>query len=137
MRKFGLFLFIVFLAVLWAAGFQAQAKKIDVNGVWEMTIETPQGSMPPTDATFEQQGEVLKVTMKGPQGEEMKGEGKVKADEIEWSFSFNTPRGDMTITFKGKIEGETMSGEALMGDFGSMAWKATKKKEGTERLIYH
>ena len=61
MRRSGLFLFIVFLAVLWAAGFQAQAKKIDVNGVWEMTIETPQGSMPPTDATFEQQGKALKV----------------------------------------------------------------------------
>ncbi len=128
MRKSGLILFIAFLAVLWAAGFQAQVKKIDVNGVWEMTVETPQGSMPPTDVTFEQQGEALKVTMRGPQGEEMKGEGKIKGDEIEWSFSLSTPRGDMTITFRGKIEGETMSGEALMGDFGSMPWKATKKK---------
>jgi hypothetical protein len=128
MRKAGLVLSIIFLASLFAAGFQAQEKKIDVSGVWEMTIETPQGSMPPNEATFVQEGESLKVTMKGPQGEDMKGEGTVKAEVIEWSFSFSTPRGDMTIVFKGKVIGETMSGEAQMGDFGTMAWKATKKK---------
>jgi hypothetical protein len=132
MRKISLALSFVLIGVLLASGFQAQApaqaKKIDVSGVWEMTIDTPQGSMPPSDATFEQQGEALKITMKSPQGEDLNCEGKIKADAIEWTLSISSPRGDMTIIFKGKVEGETMSGQAEMGDFGSMAWKASKKK---------
>jgi len=130
MRKISLALSFVLIGVLIASGFQAQApaKKIDVSGIWEMTIDTPQGSMPPSDTTFEQQGETLKVTMKGPQGDDLKCEGKIKADAIEWTLSISTQRGDMTIIFKGKVAGETMSGQAEMGDFGSMSWKATKKK---------
>jgi len=128
MRNSSLFFLIIILTSLCAAGFQAQDKKIDISGVWEMTIETPRGSMPPSDATFVQEGEKLKVTMKNPMGEDMKGEGTLKADAVEWTFSFSTERGDMTLVFKGKIEGETMSGEIQMGDFGTMSWSAKKKK---------
>jgi hypothetical protein len=132
MRRFRWFLFFLFFGSIFIAAFQAQppakAKTIDVSGIWEMTVDTPQGSMPPTDVTFEQQGEVLKVSMKSPRGDDMKGEGKIKAEAIEWTVAISTPQGDFAILFKGKIEGETMSGQAEMGDFGSMGWKATKKK---------
>ena len=38
------------------------------------------------------------------------------------------PRGNLKLAFKGKVEGETMSGEAQMGDTGTYAWTAKRKK---------
>ncbi|HDT13868.1 MAG TPA: hypothetical protein ENO03_05860, partial [Candidatus Aminicenantes bacterium] len=52
----------------------APAKPSDVAGVWEMTIQTPQGDMP-SDATFAQEGDKIRFTMPGFQGMEMMGEG--------------------------------------------------------------
>jgi hypothetical protein len=79
-------------------------------------------------AKFVQEGEKLTVTMTGPRGDESTGEGTVKGNEIEWTITRSTPRGEMTITYKGTIEDEnTMSGQAQMGDFGAMDWKAKRK----------
>jgi hypothetical protein len=50
-----------------------------------------------------------------------------KGSEIEWTITRSTPRGEFTMTYTGKIEGDTMSGEVQMGDFGSSEWKAKKK----------
>jgi len=32
------------------------------------------------------------------------------------------------MTFRGKVDGETMAGEIQMGDFGTTSWSAKKKK---------
>jgi hypothetical protein len=110
-----------------AAGFaQAPAKPADVAGVWELTMQTPQGEMT-RDATFTQEKDAIKVTMEGPMGE-MKGEGTVKENEIQWTMTISTPNGDFALVFKAKIDGETMSGEIQMGDFGTSTFSAKKKK---------
>jgi hypothetical protein len=33
----------------------------------------------------------------------------------------------MTIAYKRKVEGDTMSGEAQLGDFGTATWKAVRR----------
>jgi hypothetical protein len=102
------------------------AAAVDVTGVWEMTIQTPQGEMK-ADATFVQDKEAIKVTMPGPQGIEMKGEGTIKDKDIEWTVTLSSPMGELVLVYKGKVDGDTMSGEVQAGDYGSSPWSAKKK----------
>ena len=101
------------------------AQEVNVTGDWEMTTQSPRGERT-QDIHFEQQGEKLTVTMQ-IRGEEVTAEGTVKGNKIEWSVTRSTERGDFTISYTGTVEGDTMSGEAQMGDFGSMEWTAKKK----------
>jgi hypothetical protein len=105
---------------------QVPAKALDVAGVWELTMQTPQGEMT-RDATFTQEKDAIKMTMEGPMGE-MKGEGTVKGNEVQWTITMSTPNGDFALVFKAKVEGETMTGEIQMGDMGTATFSAKKKK---------
>jgi hypothetical protein len=107
---------------------QQAPKPVDISGVWEMTMQTPQGEMK-ADATFVQKDDVFKVTMPGPMGNEMNGEGKVKGNEVEWKFSLQGPEGgEFVLVFKGKVDGDKMTGDIQMGDFGTSPFTAVKKK---------
>lgn len=103
------------------------AKPVNVAGVWEMTTQSPQGDMT-ADATFVQENDKIKFTMSGPQGFEMTGEGTVKGKDVEWTVTISTPQGDFVLTYKGKVDGETMTGDVQAGDFGSFPFTAKKKK---------
>jgi hypothetical protein len=130
MRKSVLILFAVFLlAVVFPVLPQEkeQPKSIDISGAWDMVVSTPQGDMP-SDATFTQDKETLKVSLTGPQGT-IAGEGTIKEGAVQWTITISTPQGDFSLLFKGKVDGDKMSGEVQMGDFGSSTWSATKKKK--------
>jgi hypothetical protein len=100
-------------------------ENVNVSGEWDLTVTTPRGEMTST-AKFVQEGETITVTVTGRRGEST-GTGTIKGADIEWTITRDTPRGQFTITYKGKVDGNTMKGEAQMGDFGSSEWKATKK----------
>lgn len=106
----------------------APVKPANIAGVWEMTTQgTPQGDMT-SEATFVQEGEKIKYTATGFEGMEMAGEGTVKGQDVEWTVVISTPQGDFSLTYKGKVDGETMTGEVQAGDFGAFPWTAKKKK---------
>jgi hypothetical protein len=115
------------VAVLFVAGLSLLALAADVSGKWEITVQSPRGDDMTSEMSIEQDGETIKVTMEGFQGNEMTGEGTVKDNKIEWTVTISTQRGEFSITYSGTVEEDTMSGEAQMGDFGSMEWKAKKK----------
>ena len=125
MRKASFILLILSLTFLTLT---LLADKVDVTGDWEMTTQSPRGERTSTVA-FVQEGKKITVTMEGFRGDEITGEGTVKGNQIEWTITRSTPRGDFTITYTGTIEGDTMSGEAQMGDFGSREWSAVRKKD--------
>jgi len=124
MKKSALALIILSLATVLAVA-QA-AKPANVAGDWTLILTTPRGEREAV-ANFVQDGEKLKVTIASQNGNQSTGEGTIKGTDIEWKVTRSTPRGEMTITYKGKVEGETMSGEAQMGDFGTATWKAVRK----------
>jgi len=105
---------------------QAPVKAADIAGVWELTMQTPQGEMT-RDATFTQEKDIIKMTMEGPMGE-MKGEGTVKENDVQWTITMSTPNGDFALIFKAKVEGDKMTGEIAMGDMGTSTFTAKKKK---------
>jgi hypothetical protein len=103
------------------------ALQANVTGDWEMTTEGRQGPRT-TNIHIEQDGEKITVTMPGMRGGgEIKAEGTIKGNDIEWSVTRSTQRGEFTMTYKGKVEGNTMSGTFQMGDFGSREWTAKNK----------
>jgi len=114
-----------FILVFFAISLSAQ--DVDVTGDWEISMETPRGPMT-QEMYFEQDGEKLTVTMTTRGGDEITGEGTIKGNEIEWSITRSGREGqEFTMTYKGTVEGDTMSGEVQMGDRGSSEWTAKKK----------
>jgi hypothetical protein len=105
------------------------AKDASIAGVWTMSLQMPQGEMPPSDITITQEKDTIKVIMPGPQDMSLSGAGTIKDGAVQWTVVVNTPQGDFTLAFKGKVDGEKMSGDCQMGDFGTATWAATKKKQ--------
>jgi hypothetical protein len=102
------------------------AQEIDVSGDWEMTMQIRDREMT-QNVHFVQDGEKITVTMESRMGEST-GEGTIKGNKLEWTITRETQRGEFTITYTGTVEGDTMTGEAQMGDFGATEWTAKKKQ---------
>ncbi len=102
-------------------------KEINVSGTWDMTIQMQQREQP-TTATISQEKDVVKVNMAGPDGNSLSGVGTLKESAIQWTMAISTPNGEFSLVFKGKVDGDSMSGEIQMGEYGSMTWVAKKKK---------
>jgi len=105
----------------------ALQENANVAGLWELTMEMGERGPMTQEMSITQDGEKIEVTMKSPRGES-KGAGTVKGNAIEWTVTRTTPRGEMTSTYKGVVEGDKMSGEVAMGPMGSVKWTAARKK---------
>lgn len=114
------------LGIFILLGTSLYALALDVSGTWDMTIQSERGDWD-TELTIEQDGEKIKAKMPGFQGDQIEGEGTVTDNKIEFTFNISTPQGDFTISYKGTVEENTMSGEAEVGDFGTMKWTAKKR----------
>jgi hypothetical protein len=124
MRKPRLVIFAGLALIL--SNLLAGAQPADVNGQWELTIDSPRGPMT-SQVKFVQQGEKLTVTMTGPRGRESSGEGTIQGNAIQWSIARTGPEGNQfTIKYSGTVEGASMSGTAETPG-GSVNWKAVKK----------
>ncbi len=95
-----------------------------VSGKWKMTAKNPRGERT-YDVTMEQTGEKLVVTSKDREGNDVKSEGTVKGADVTWTMKRTTPNGEFVITYKGKVEGKTMSGTSET-PMGAGEWKAEK-----------
>jgi hypothetical protein len=104
----------------------AKEKKVDVTGTWELTIESPQGTMT-ASATYKQEGEKLTGTQTGPMGED-KLEGTVKDGTINYVIHISPNGQDFTITFTGKVDGDKIAGSFDFNGMGSANWSAARKK---------
>lgn len=116
-------LMAILVLVLFPLTLKSEAE--DVSGTWDLTVSTERGDMT-WEAHFEQDGENLKVTMKGQRGDAT-GEGTITGNTIEWTITRSTPRGEMTMTWSGEVSGETMSGEVQFGSFGTFSFEGTKR----------
>ncbi len=97
----------------------------DVSGKWKLTAKTQRGERT-SEISLAQSGDKLTVTSKDREGNDVKSEGTVKGDDVSWTTKRQTPNGEMVITYKGKIQGKTMSGTSEAGTMGSGEWKAEK-----------
>jgi hypothetical protein len=125
MKRLVVFLALSALAVAPVLA-QEAAKKVDVTGSWELVVEMAEGPGPFTiAANYKQDGETLTGTHVSEMGEAPL-KGTVKGSDIEYTINIEGPNGAMSITHKGKIEGDTITGTA---DFGMGTAKFTAKRK--------
>jgi len=111
----------------------ADARATDISGEWELVLKTPRGEMTMT-VKFTQDGEKLTVNMIGPRGGEATGEGTIQENAVQWSITRTGPEGKtFTVTYKGTVDGTTMSGTAE-NPRGTIEWTATKKSPSLPAL---
>jgi hypothetical protein len=127
MKRLLVLLAVVVLVVVPVLG-QTAAKqtKADVTGAWEMSVDSPQGTMTIT-ANYKQEGETLTGNHVSEMGESPL-KGTVKGNEIAYTLTIDMGGQQLAIEHKGKVEGDTMTGTADVGEMGSMKWTAKRKK---------
>ena len=107
-------------------------KTPDVAGVWSLTIQTPRGELT-ADVTFIQDKEAIKVSTMSLMNMELNGEGTIKGQELQWTWSFITQAAELIFGLKAKLDGDTMTGELVQTingiiDTSPLTFSAKKKK---------
>lgn len=125
MRKtlnFGLVLIAVLGLVLSASVAMAAEEKADINGFWELNVESPSGGGTPTMDLKESGGKITGAYV-GALGEtDVKGELKGN------KFTIKFDAAGLDIVYKGKLKGDTISGSVDLGPYGMGTFNGKKKK---------
>ena len=87
-----------------------------IDGKWNLTVNTPLGAQTST-LEVAASGATLTGTQSGAQGAQAIENGAVNGDEASWSIDIVSPM-PMTLSFKGKVDGNTLSGTVTLGAFG-------------------
>ena len=117
----------ILAAFLMVAGVASAVQNADVSGEWLLTMTLPNGNERVMTLNLEQDGANITGTVMA-EGMEEPGEvtGTVDGNNIEWSVTRETQRGDFTMVYKGVVDGDTMSGTMSVMD-REMEWTAKKK----------
>ncbi len=105
---------------------QPGSQKIDITGVWESTIESPEINATSV-ATYKQEGEKLTGTHVGQAGE-VPLSGTVKGNEVAFTITIDAGGQQFVLTYTGKVDGNTIKGAVDFGGMGTVAWSAKRKK---------
>lgn len=102
----------------------AAGGKVDVNGAWNVAVETSAGSGNPT-FTLKQDGEKLSGRYKGALGESDLT-GSIKGAQIEFSFKVSG-QVDGTVVYTGTTDGKTMKGKVSLAGLGEGTFTGKKQ----------
>lgn len=100
---------------------------VSATGTWHLKIETGQGTGTPS-FTFKQEGETLSGQYKGLFGE-APVTGTLKGAAITFSVKVKAQGEDMTITYSGTIDDDTMKGKVAFGDAGEGSFTGTRSAD--------
>ena len=103
--------------------------KPDPSGTWDLTIETPQGSRTGT-AVLKADGDNISGSMKRQQGD-IPLTGTLKGNDITLVYSIKFQDQDLKITLTGKVDKDSMKGDADFGGFAQGTWSAKRHQEGS------
>jgi uncharacterized pyridoxal phosphate-dependent enzyme len=93
-----------------------------VQGAWAVTIQYPRGTGE-QKLTIEQSGNELSGTQNG-EIYNAKLKGVIHANQIELHSNMQVPGNSIPWTFKGTVQGNTITGDVHMGEYGNATWKA-------------
>ena len=135
MRKF-----LAFVAVMAVTGGVVQSRWVEaelkqdakaplnVSGKWAMTLEMSMGTGTPA-LDLKQDGEKIAGTYTGRYGT-FPLEGQLKGQTIEFWFTMTAEGQSVSMSFTGDVaaDGQTMKGQASLGELGDATWSAKKEK---------
>ncbi|MCD0421357.1 hypothetical protein LOC51_29405 [Rubrivivax sp. JA1024] len=95
-----------------------------VDGNWKLTMSTPMGERQ-ADLTLKADGGTLTGSQSadGDAGEIF--DGTVNGDDVAWKLSITNPM-PLTLSYTGKVSGDSMSGEMGIGPMGSFPFTGAK-----------
>jgi hypothetical protein len=115
---------VVSVAALGAFSFPAFAADANVTGTWNMSVELPMGSGNPV-FKLTQNGTDVTGTYEGQLGE-APVTGTVKGNEVELKYTLSAQGMELTVTYAGTVDGDTIKGKVLMGEFGEGTFTGKK-----------
>lgn len=107
----------------------AAAQSASVVGSWDFTVESPNGKTTSV-LVIKKDGDTLSGMAKGARGERLLESVSVAGSEITFVMKIKFQDQDMVITYKGKVEKDSMKGEADFGGLATGSWSAVPHKEG-------
>ena len=101
----------------------ASAQK-SIAGEWDATFNTPGGPQG-LKLIFKVDGEKISGTAKRSRGD-VPIAGTIKGDDITFAYSIDYNGSPVTITFTGKVKGDTMGGSVSFNDQAGDEWSAKR-----------
>jgi hypothetical protein len=95
-----------------------------VDGNWNLTLNTPMGERSAT-LSLKSSGSALTGTQAAEGDSAEIFDGSVNGDDVAWKVSITNPM-PLTLTFTGTVDGNSMSGSADTGMFGSFPFEGTR-----------
>lgn len=118
------FLKFLALAIILAAAGAVSAQSSSAAGEWEASMNTPGGARP-FKLILKVEGEKLTGTVKRSSGD-VPVQGTVKGSDISFGYTINYNGNNLTLTFTGKVKGDTMDGTVSFGGNAEDAWSAKR-----------
>jgi len=112
------------LALLLLAAAPAFAQT-NVNGDWDVTINSPQGANT-VKVSFKQDGDKVSGVFKSQMGELPFQDGSLTGNDLKFGFTIPVQGMSLDITMTGTVAGASMTGKAKFGDFGEGDWTAKR-----------
>jgi hypothetical protein len=97
-----------------------------IAGSWSITITTPQGDQPVT-MQVDQNGTSFSGTMSSQMGTEPISGGTISGSTATWTMNITMGGQSITINYRGTIDGNRISGEASVGEFGTMRFTGERR----------
>ena len=132
MKHVGVLFSIGFLAFSVATGWGQEAKQqkaAGVSGDWEITSETPRGTMTRA-VTFEQDGNTLTGSIETQGGSLPIQKGSVDGNKISFAVVVSRGGNSFEMTYKGTVDGDTAKG-TFQTPRGEVPWTGRRIKQGS------
>ena len=91
-----------------------------------MTLTSPQGPLEGA-MTLVQNGASFTGTMTSQVGSQEISDCQITGRNLTWSATLQMGGQSITVTFRGEVDGNWMSGSAELGSFGSATFTAERK----------
>ena len=116
--------------LMWGGRLMAADEPAKVAGTWEMTSESPRGTMTQT-LTIQQDGGTIKGTLEGRRGPAPL-EGSVTGNKISFTVKRETPNGTFTLEYTGTVDGDSMKGNVHSERFDT-EWTAKRTSGSSQK----
>ena len=94
------------------------------DGTWNLTMNTPMGERRST-LTLSTSGSTLTGKQEAEGNTTDIAEGTVNGNDVSWQVSITNPM-PLTLTFNGTVDGNSLTGTADTGMFGSFPFEGTR-----------
>jgi hypothetical protein len=94
------------------------------DGTWNLTMQTPMGERRST-LTLSTAGGTLTGQQQAEGNTTDIADGTISGDDVSWKVSITNPM-PLTLTFSGTVNGNSLTGTADTGMFGSFPFEGTR-----------